>query len=85
MTSDRIYRIQCYLLGIAAISAIISLSSKAALANNPESAKFIQPDFFFFNFGHAVAWAYVYWLSSALFLGALAIAGILENKKRKAR
>jgi len=85
MTSERIYKFQRYLLVIAAIAAVLSLYSKTALANDPESAKFIQFDFFFFNFSHAISWAYIYWLSSALFLSSLAIAGVLENRKRKAK
>ncbi len=85
MTSDRIYRIQCYLFGVAAISAILSLSTKAVIVKDPALAKFIEFDFFVFNFSHAGLWVYIHWLSSALFLGSLAVAGILENKKRKAR
>lgn len=85
MTSNRIYRIQCYLFGVAAISAILSLSTKAMIVKDPELAKFIEFDFFVFNFSNAGLWVYIHWLSSALFLGSLAVAGILENKKRKAR
>ena len=85
MTSDRIYRIQCYLFGVAAVSAILGLSTKAVIVKDPALSKFIEFDFFVFNFSHAGLWVYIHWLSSTLFLGALAIAGILENKKKNTR
>lgn len=83
MRFDHIYRIQSYLLGLAAISGAFGLSSKMALVSGAKSAKFIEFSFFMLNLKDADFWVYAHWLSSASFLGSIAVAGILENRKRK--
>ena len=82
MKPEKAYTFQGYLYVLAALSAIVSFSSKGVLTGNKKYERSMDFQYFVENFREGGVWVYVHWFSSAVFIASLIAVIFLERSKK---